>query len=133
MAGDDKSDLLAYRLEAVGADLQEIKTTMRDLAAAVQRLAVIEERQTVTNDAVGRAFSEIERVLKNQEALSARITRLELAQPIQAQTSDWVQRIVWLVVAFAIGAVLSGITVTRPSKATTMLPTSGLVEPRRTP
>lgn len=133
-AGDEArhAELLTYRFEAVSADLQEIKVTMRELAQAVQRLAVVEERQATTNDAVGRAFNEIERVIKVQEGINARITRLEesvnarltrleLAQPLQAQTTDWVQRVVWLIIAAAVLAVL-GVVIIKPAKADPVLP-----------
>lgn len=90
------------KIESISGDMAEIKGTMRELASAVSRLAVIEERQTSTNDAIGRAFKEI-------TALGSRVTNLEQAQPIQKQSSDMVQTAVKYIIAAVLGAVLSGL------------------------
>ena len=90
------------KIEAISGDMSEVKQTMRELAAAVSRLAVIEERQTTTNDSIGRAFKEI-------NALGARVATLEQAQPIQKQSSDFVQTAVKYIIAAVLGAVISGL------------------------
>lgn len=89
------------KIESISGDMAEIKQTMRELASAVSRLAVIEERQTATNDAIGRAFKDI-------AALSGRVTSLEQSQPIQQQSSDLVQSAVKYIVAAVLGAILAG-------------------------
>ena len=89
------------KIDSITGDMAELKTTMRELATAVSRLAVIEERQTTTNDAIGRAFKDI-------TALNTRVTSLEQAQPIQKQSSDFVQSAVKYIVAAVLGAILAG-------------------------
>lgn len=89
------------KIESISGDMAEIKQTMRELASAVSRLAVIEERQTATNGA-------IERFSKELSSLSGRVTSLEQAQPIQKQSSDFVQAAVKYIVAAVLGAVIAG-------------------------
>ena len=89
------------KIESISGDMVEIKQTMRELAAAVSRLAVIEERQSTTNDSITRAFKQI-------SELSSRVTSLEQAQPIQKQSSDFVQTAVKYIVAAVLGAVVAG-------------------------
>lgn len=90
------------KIEGISGDLAEVKTTMRELAAAVSRLAVVEERQTITNESIGRAFTEITR-------LTGRVVALEQAAPIQKQSSDLVQTAVKYIVAAVLGAVVAGL------------------------
>lgn len=102
MAQENESAILAVKIEAMGSDLQEIKSSMKELVSAVSRLAVVEERQSTTNDAIGRAFKDI-------AAIGARVTILEANQPIQKQSSDMVQTAIKYLVAIVLGAVISGI------------------------
>lgn len=95
------------KIESISGDMAEIKQTMRELANAVSRLAVIEERQTATNDAIGRAFKDI-------NAIGARVTVLEANQPLQKQSSDLVQTGIKYVIAIVLGAVISGLWRTPP-------------------
>ena len=99
------------KIESISGDMVEIKQTMRELATAVSRLAVIEERQTTTNDSISRAFKEI-------NALSTRVATLEQAQPIQKQSSDLVQTAVKYIVAAVLGAVVAGLIRVPPAAPT---------------
>jgi predicted nucleic acid-binding Zn-ribbon protein len=103
------------KIESISGDMAEVKATMRELAAAVSRLAVIEERQSTTNDSIGRAFKDI-------NALSARVTTLEQAQPIQKQSSDLVQTAVKYIVAAVLGAVIAGFVRIPPAAPTSNPP-----------
>lgn len=89
------------KIESISGDMAEVKASMRELAAAVSRLAVIEERQNGTNESLGRAFAEITR-------LTGRVVALEQAQPIQKQSSDFVQAAIKYIVAAVLGAILAG-------------------------
>jgi predicted nucleic acid-binding Zn-ribbon protein len=89
------------KIESISGDMAEIKQTMRELAVAVSKLAVIEERQASTNDAITRAFKDINK-------LSDRIVVLEQSQPIQRQSSDMVQTAIKYIVAAVLGAILAG-------------------------
>jgi polynucleotide 5'-kinase involved in rRNA processing len=90
------------KIDAITSDLADLKASMKELASAVSRLAVVEERQTTTNESIGRAFKQI-------DALTIRLTSLEQAQPIQKQSSDFVQSAVKYIVAIVLGAVVSGL------------------------
>lgn len=96
------------KIEALSEDMSDIKSSMRELAQAVSRLAVVEERQSSTNEAMGRMFKAI-------EAMDARVKLLEQAQPIQQQSSAWVQSTVKYIVAAVLGAILSGVMRGAPS------------------
>lgn len=91
-----------FRVEAMSKDMGDIKDAMKDMAKAIERLAVIEERQSAASAAIGRAFTELDKHDK-------RITEIEKAQPLQQQSSDWMQRAVWAIVtavATAIGSLV---------------------------
>lgn len=90
------------KIEAISGDMAEVKLTMRELATAVSKLAVIEERQSSTNESIARAFKEINK-------LGERVGNLEQNQPIQKQSSDMVQTAVKYIVVAVLGAVISGL------------------------
>jgi hypothetical protein len=94
------------RMEGIGKDVVDIKLTMRDLALAFTKLAVFDERQA-------QDMGELTRVFKILEGHNARIDALELAQPLQKQSSDWVQKAIGIVVAAVISAVLATVVVSR--------------------
>ena len=71
------------RLDNLHSDIGDMKSTMRELTAAVTRLALIEERQAQATQSLERAFKEIEKCW-------GRIEALEREQPMQRQTSQWV-------------------------------------------
>lgn len=96
------------KMELMADDMSEIKKSMKELASAVSRLAVIEERQGASGEAIGRAFKEI-------TALGVRITVLEQNQPIQRQSSDFVQTAVKYIVAIVLGAIVSGLWRSAPT------------------
>lgn len=101
--------LAMERISAIADDMRDVKTTMGRLADAVTKLAIVEERQVADRQALTRAFSEIDKV-------SERVRRVEEQQPIQKQSSDWVQGWVKQAVALVAAAVLGGagvVTATR--------------------
>jgi len=83
---------LAIQLETMQADVGEIKASMKDMAQAVTKLALIEERQMQSAQSLGRAFKTLE---KHEE----RLTVLEKTIPETKRTSDWVDRAVWALLA----------------------------------
>lgn len=89
------------KIESISGDMAEVKATMRELAAAVSKLAVIEERQTTTNGAIERAFKEI-------QSLVVRVSNLEQNQPIQQQSSAMIQAAAKYILVAVLGAVVAG-------------------------
>lgn len=94
------------RLDSLHSDIGDMKSTMRELTAAVTRLALIEERQAQATQSLERAFKEIEkcwgRIEANDAKVDARIDALEREQPLQKQTSQWVLAAVWGVATGAV-------------------------------
>lgn len=78
---------LASKLMSLHDDVSEIKSALKDLTFAITKLALIEERQTVTNASLERAFMAISRV-------ENRLTELERAAPMNNQTRIWVERFI---------------------------------------
>ena len=76
------------RLDRMEKTQDETRDTLRDVAAAINKLAVIEERQQV-------ASSAIERLAGEQKRIDERLRALEISEPMQAQTAEWVKNAVW--------------------------------------
>ncbi len=86
---------LANKLMSLHEDVSEIKGALKDLTSAITKLALIEERQSVTNAALERAFVAISRV-------DDRLTELERLTPLNNQARIWVERFVIAVVSAAL-------------------------------
>ena len=86
---------LASKLLSLHEDVSEIKGALKDLTSAITKLALIEERQTVTNASLERAFVAISRV-------EDRLTELERLTPLNNQARIWVERFVIAVVSAAL-------------------------------
>ncbi len=108
---DPQMAVVVTRLDTLSEDLHEIRRAMRDLVATIGRLDVIEADQRNSNAAIERAFKELEKVgagcEKRCSDLDRRIKALEDAQPLQRQSSEWVQKFVGLLVAAAMGALVT--------------------------
>ena len=76
------------RLDRMEKAQDETRDTLREVAAAINKLAVIEERQQV-------ASSAIERLAAEQKRIDERLRTLEISEPMQAQTAEWVKNAVW--------------------------------------
>lgn len=96
-----------FRIESMADDITEIKGSMRDLATAVTKLALIEERQAHDRTDISRAFT-------NLDSHDTRIKTLEVAQPVQTLTSGWVQSALWIVIGGVMSAVLTMVIVAVP-------------------
>lgn len=95
---DSLVQVIAVKLENLHNDVSTMQDVLKELAAAVTKLAVIEERQGQAAQALERAFIALEK-------LEVRMSVLEKAQPLQQQTTDWVGKAVWGTVIFAAGVV----------------------------
>lgn len=90
-ATDSLIQVIAVRLDNLHEDVSGMRDVLRELASAVTKLAVIEERQTQSAQALERAFKVLEKV-------ETRLDTIEKSQPLQQQTTDWVKAGVWAVV-----------------------------------
>ena len=109
---------VSARLEGIAGDLGDVKSTLKELSAAVARLAVIEERQMTSNAAIERSFTAIRELEGRVDKLSSRISDLEQERPMQRLTSSLVLRAAALVLSAALGAGV--MMVMRPAKAASM-------------
>ena len=89
---DPLVSILSTRLEALHQDVGEIKNAMNSLSAAITKLALVEERQAVTNQALERAFNAIGTIEK-------RVADLEKADAHNKRTNKYVDSVVWALAA----------------------------------
>lgn len=83
--------VLAAKIEMLHSDIVDMKDAIAQLSQAITKLAIVEERQAQTAEALERAFKLIGK-------LEDRMSDLEKAQPKQKETSAWVDRfILWAV------------------------------------
>ena len=90
-ATDGLIQVIASRLDNLHADVSGMRDVLKELATAVTKLAVIEERQ-------GQAAQALERAFKVLDKVEARLDSLEHAQPLQMQATDWINRGMWAAV-----------------------------------
>lgn len=115
--------VLVERIDGVCADMGEMKSGMIQLAAAMTKLAVVEERQTQTINAQDRIVTTVDRWMARQEMhekmcaaqdkelrilisdtaerIGTRVSELEKAEPMQEQAGKWVMAAVWGAAGFA--------------------------------
>ena len=90
------------RLGLLSEDVGELKETLRQIASAVTRLALVEERQMQTNEALSRAFKQIDKLDLKLTGIEQRLGTLERLQPLQQQTNWWVMTSVWIAAGAAV-------------------------------
>ena len=85
-------ELIDARLSTLHEDVTDIKAAVRELTGAVTRLALVEERLSMTGAAQERAFNAISNVEK-------RVVEIEKRLPEYTKSSIWIDRGVWAAVA----------------------------------
>ena len=103
LAGMNDITILSARLQSLHSDVTEIKGAMKELATAITKLAIIEERQSL-------AVAAQERVFKAMAEFETRVRTLELLAPGNTQTHIWVERAVLVTAGAAILFAWSHIT-----------------------
>lgn len=104
------------RVQGMATDLGDIKTAMREMAQAIGKLAIVEERQQQDRDQIGRLF-------KVSDDHDARLQTLEKSEPMQRQTSEWVGKVVTIVITVVTTAVVGLVVVktAAPAAAPTVI------------
>lgn len=92
---DSLIEFVATRLDALHGDMQDLKTSQREMTSAFQKLLVIEERQTEASASLERAFVALDKTSNDVYAVEKRVDSLERDAPMQKQTSNWVVSAVW--------------------------------------
>lgn len=95
-------NVVITRLGILSDDVGELKETLRQIATAVTRLALVEERQMQTNEALSRAFKQIDKLDLKLTGIEQRLGTLERMQPLQQQTNGWVMTSVWIAAGAAV-------------------------------
>jgi hypothetical protein len=88
MSQETEIALLTNKVESLHEDMSEMKTVMRDIANALTKLAIIDERQEKMSETQGRIF----RVLDNH---AERINELEKDDRRQSLAVNWVFGATW--------------------------------------
>ena len=99
---DSDINVVITRLGLLSEDVGELKETLRQIASAVTRLALVEERQMQTNEALSRAFKQIDKLDLKLTGIEQRLGTLERMQPLQQQTNGWVMTSVWVAAGAAV-------------------------------
>lgn len=87
-------DILAVRLGLLHEDVSEIKSALGKLSDAVTKLALVEQNQLQTAEAMERAFKAIERIER-------RIEKLEQSAWQNKDSAKWIDRAI--VAAITVG------------------------------
>lgn len=90
--------VLTVKIDMLHSDVVDMKTALNELSKAITKLALVEERQAQTADAMERAFKAIGKI---EDRLSA----LELAAPKTKETNAWVDRFILALVMAVAGFV----------------------------
>ncbi len=93
-----EASVLTVKIDMLHSDVVEMKTALSELSKAITKLALVEERQAQTADAMERAFKAIGKI-------EDRISALELAAPKTKETNAWVDRFILALVMAVAGFV----------------------------
>lgn len=94
-----ESPVLSIQLKTLHDDVSEMKSALKDLATAITKLALIEERQANAAAAQERAFAALERV-------EARLALLEKDGTANKRISVWFDRAIWAAMGLLVMMVL---------------------------
>lgn len=86
---------LTHHMLSIRESVDEMKGAMKEMASAITRLALVEERQAAVS-------TTIERLVQSLEKVDERLRRLEVSEPLQAKATEWVQSAVWAAAAAAV-------------------------------
>jgi len=90
--------VLTVKLDMLHTDVVDMKAALGELSKSINKLALVEERQTQTAQALERAFKAISKI-------EDRVTVLEQDAPKTKETSAWVDRFILAVVVVVMGFV----------------------------
>ncbi len=80
------------KLDLLHDDVKDMKGVLKDLTIAINRLAIVEERQSQAGEAMGRAF-------KGLDQIRDRVSDLEALSVSSRRTNDWAEKSLWAVAA----------------------------------
>jgi translation elongation factor EF-1alpha len=135
MATSETIALIEHRISSIEESHMDLKDAIKELTNAIHKLAIIDERQiqsAITMDKLSAATdkahsridgltSEFAKALEKAKeenqlqraALEVRLSNLEKTEPIQKKTTEWVEKVQWLIVGTVITALVA-VVVVRP-------------------
>jgi hypothetical protein len=93
-----EESVLTVKIDMLHSDVVDMKTALSELSKAITKLALVEERQAQTADAMERAFKAIGKI-------EDRISVLEISAPKTKETNTWVDRFILGIVMAVMGFV----------------------------
>lgn len=102
-------DRLSLLHEDVGELRDDTKASMKEMANAVTKLVLIEERQTQMNESYRNFTNQLEKSEIRTNTLESRIDVLEKEQPMTKQVVNWVVYAVGAIVVASITFVLKSL------------------------
>ena len=102
-------DRLSLLHEDVGELRDDTKASMKEMANAVTKLVLIEERQTQMNESYRSFTNQLEKSEIRTNTLESRIDVLEKEQPMTKQVVNWVVYAVGAIVVASITFVLKSL------------------------
>ena len=82
------ANVLSVKLDLLHDDVKDMKSVLQALTVAINRLAIVEERQSQAGEAMGRAF-------KGLGQISDRVSDLEALAVSSRQTNNWAEKALW--------------------------------------
>lgn len=100
---------LEGKVNSTAEDVSEIKVALRDIAASLQTLALLEQKHSETRDALARSNKRIDN-LENwlEDEVKGHEKRIQ-ALEIHDAKGLWVERVIWVVMAGVFAAVTKGL------------------------
>lgn len=92
---DVRIERITHDIQHIREDQHAMRSAIERMSEAVTRLALIEERQAAASTA-------IERIVQSLEKLDERLRKLEVAEPMQIKTTEWVHSAIWAAAAAAV-------------------------------
>ena len=83
---------IKIKLDLLHDDVKDMKGVLKELTTAINRLAIVEERQSQAGEAMGRAF-------KGLDQVRDRLSDLEALAVSSRQTNDWAGKALWAAAA----------------------------------
>ena len=94
----NEESVLTVKIDMLHSDVVDMKTALNELSKAITKLALVEERQAQTADAMERAFKAIGKI-------EDRVSALELTAPKTKETNAWMDRFILALVMVVMGFV----------------------------
>lgn len=82
-------------LDEVRRGQDDLRASMKQMADALTRLTLVEERQMAASTAIERMSAVIQKI-------DERVRKIEVMEPLQTRSSEWIMSAVWAAAAVAV-------------------------------